>query len=195
MNFDALNKWLTLLANVGVISGLVLVALQMNLNTEVIKVQNATQLKQTFLAGELAFMGDTTHIAYAKAVSHPSKLTEAEMLQVHAYLNIAIVAASANYIAYKNGQLSDEDWAHAQAMAASNLNFRFGRMYWDHMKAAYERDFVKGVDGELAKSDPLGDVESWDRQILEEAKKLDRAAVVQSQTGASQTPSSSAPKN
>jgi len=40
MNLDQLNKWLTLVANLGVMGGLVLVAMQMNFNTATIRLQN-----------------------------------------------------------------------------------------------------------------------------------------------------------
>ena len=41
MNMTKINPWLTFLANVGVIAGLVLVAVQINQNTEITKAQIA----------------------------------------------------------------------------------------------------------------------------------------------------------
>jgi len=89
MNLDAVNKWLTLLANFGVIGGLVLVAIQMNFNTETISLQNDLELNRALAAGELAYMGDSTPLAYANAVFRPADLTEAQLGQFWAYLHHA----------------------------------------------------------------------------------------------------------
>ena len=51
MKLDAVNKWLTLLANFGVIGGLVLVAIQMNFNTKTISLQNDLELNRALAAG------------------------------------------------------------------------------------------------------------------------------------------------
>jgi len=71
VNLDQVNKWLTLLANFGVIGGLVLVAMQMNLTAEAINQQSDIELSRGIAAGELAFMGDSTATAWAIALFHP----------------------------------------------------------------------------------------------------------------------------
>ena len=113
MNLDALNKWLTLLANFGVIGGLVLIAMQMNFNTETIKLQNAIELNRGLAAGELAFMGDTAHTAWTTAVLHPAELTEAQLGQFWAYQHNVLLASQNSWLAYQHGLASEESWAHA----------------------------------------------------------------------------------
>lgn len=82
MTIDGLNKWPTLLSNVGVIGGLMRVAVQINFNTETSRLQNAGDLNRGFAAGELAFMGETAHAATAAALFHPAELTEAPVGQI-----------------------------------------------------------------------------------------------------------------
>ena len=72
MNLDRLNQWLSLGANVGVVVGFLLIAVQLNLNTEAIRLQNRLDFNRGFTAGEVAFMGETTHIAFANAMLKPS---------------------------------------------------------------------------------------------------------------------------
>ena len=79
MNLDPLNKWLTLVANLGVMAGLGLVAMQMNFNTETIRLQNGSDLTRGFSAGELTLMGDTGAAAWTTAVLHPAELTDAQL--------------------------------------------------------------------------------------------------------------------
>ncbi len=63
MNLDRLNQWLSLGANVGIVVGFILIAVQLNLNTEAIRLQNRLDFNRGFAAGEIAFMGETTHIS------------------------------------------------------------------------------------------------------------------------------------
>ena len=193
MNLDALNKWLTLLANFGVIGGLVLIAVQMNFNTETIRLQNAVELNRGIAAGELAFMGDSAHIAYATALFHPAELTEAQVGQVWAYINNTMMSAQNTWLAYNDGLASEESWGYAKRVAAGYAGFRVGRMWWESTKTNYDPDFVKAIDDELVGSDPAS-VERATRQILDDIKKLERDEAVQSPADSPLQAPPSAPK-
>ena len=173
MNLDILNKWLTLVANLGVMGGLVLVAMQMNLNTATIRLQNELELNRELAAGELAYMGDSAYIAFAVAQFHPGELTEAQLGQVWAYLHVNMLAAQNNWLAYRSGLGSQDSWAHAKSLAIGYLGFRAGRIWWEHDKFEYESDFVEQIDAELAGSDPV-DLEHTTRQMLDEIHGLDQ---------------------
>ena len=190
MNLDALNKWLTLMANFGVIGGLVLVAIQMNFNTDTIRLQNDLQLNRELASGELAYMGDSTSIAYANALFYPAELTEAQLGQFWAYLHNAMLAAQNNWLAYQNGQASDASWNHARDQAVAHISSRAAQIYWKYDKFEYQADFVKQIDTELAGSDPL-QLENAMRQMLDEIRNLDRSSVTE---GLSPTPPPSTPK-
>lgn len=171
MNLDVLNKWLTLLANFGVIGGLVLVALQMNFNTETIKLQNDLELNRELAAGELAYMGDSTSIAYANALFHPADLTEAQLGQFWAYLHNALLAAQNNWLAYQSGQASDASWKHARDQAAAHISSRAARIWWNYDKFEYQADFVDQIDAKLAAGEAL-QMERAMREMLDEIRSL-----------------------
>ena len=172
MNLDAFNKWLTLLANFGVIGGLVLVAVQMNFNTETISLQNDLEMNRALAAGELAYMGDSTSTAYANAVFNPGDLTEAQLGQFWAYLHHALLAAQNNWLAYQNGWASEDSWMHARDQAVAHLGPRAARVYWKHGKFEYRAGFVEQIESQLAGSEPL-QMERAMRQMLEEIRNLD----------------------
>ena len=90
MKFDSFNRWLSLLASVGVLAGFALVAFQLNLNTKAIRLQTAISVNQQMVAGEIAYMGETTHTAFALAAFDPSALTTEQVGQVWAYLNVGM---------------------------------------------------------------------------------------------------------
>ncbi len=176
MNLDAVNKWLTLLANFGVIGGLLLVAFQINFTTETIRLQNAIELDRGMDAGELANMGDTTHIAYATALFHPAELTEPQIGQLWSYLNNVMLTAQSTWRANKTGLASKESWAYARRFAAGNLGFRVGRIWWKTVgEFSFEPDFVKAINVELVGADPAL-TEHATRKILDEGRSLDHDA-------------------
>ena len=76
MYMNKVNNWLTLVANFGVIVGLVLVAMQMKLATDAINQQSDIELSRGIAEGELAFMGETT--ANALSLIHISEPTRQE---------------------------------------------------------------------------------------------------------------------
>ncbi len=194
MSLDASNRWLTLLANFGVIGGLVLIAMQMNFNTETIRLQNDIELNRGIAASELAFMGDAASTAYATAVFHPAELTAAQLGQIWAYLHSFMLATQNNWIAYRGGLASEASWAHAKNQSAGLVGFRAGRIWWEKTKWEYEPDFVKQIDAELVGGDPV-DVERVIQQMLDEIRNLDRNEVTQPLTDrSSSTLSPSVPK-
>jgi hypothetical protein len=172
MNLDALNKWLTLLANFGVIGGLVLLAIQMNFNTETIRLQNDLELNREFAAAELAYMGDSTSVAYANALFHPGELTEPQLGQFWAYLHNYMLAAQNNWLAYRDGQASEVSWKHAKGQAAGFIGFPAARIWWKYDKFEYEPDFVEQIDSELSERDPV-EVQRVTQQMLDEIRSLD----------------------
>ena len=93
MRIDRLNQWLTLLANFGIIAGFVLVAFQLSLNTEAVRLQSAMAMNRDASTAESAYMGETTHIAMANAIFRTAEMTDEQVGQVWAYMNVALNSA------------------------------------------------------------------------------------------------------
>ena len=156
MGLDRVNQWLTLVSNLAVLAGFILVALQLNLNTEAIRLQTTMAVSQQLSDGELQYMGESTHVAHTKALLQPSTLTDAEVSQVWAYLNVVVNATLSHWRAYKAGLTTAEDWKQSLRMFNAYISFRFGLMYWEMMKANLPASFVKDVEAEMATMDPDG---------------------------------------
>ena len=124
MNLDTLNKWITPLANLGVLGGLPMVAVQMNLNTQAIKLQNSFELNRGAASAELGVLGDTTHIALATAMLNPSELTDAQMMQLWSYQNVITFSVENQWIAYQDGLVTKEARDRARQTAVSYFGFR-----------------------------------------------------------------------
>jgi len=174
VNFDQVNKWLTLIANFGVIGGLVLVAMQMNLATQAINHQSDIELSGSIAAGELAFMGESTATAWAVAVLNPAELDEVQVAQLWAYLNNALLSVQQTWLSNRKGMASDATWARARVMGAANLNFGAGRIWWQEAKWFYAPDFVEEIDSELVKMSSSAPLVENVKKMLEEIHQLEQ---------------------
>jgi hypothetical protein len=174
VNMDQVNKWLTLVANFGVIGGMVLVAMQMNLATEAINQQSDIELSRGIAAGELAFMGESTATAWAVALFHPAELDEVQIGQVWAYLNNTLLSVQQTWLSNREGMASDATWARARAMGAAYVDFGAGRIWWQENKGFFEPDFVEEIDSELASKSPSNGLLETVKRMLEEIHQLEQ---------------------
>jgi hypothetical protein len=174
VNLDQVNKWLTLVANFGVIGGMVLVAMQMSLATEAINQQSDIELSRGIAAGEIAFMGDSTATAWSVAVFHPAELDEVQVAQLWAYLNNSLLAVQQTWLSNREGMAPDATWARARILGASYMDFGAGRIWWQEYKWSFEPDFVEEIDSELATRDSSNGVVQVAKRMLEEIHQLEQ---------------------
>ena len=115
MNFDQLNKWLTPVANFGVIGGLVLVAVQMHFNTDAIRLQNALDNNRGIAEAEVALMdGSNAAEAWMAATLHPAELTESQLAQFWSYLHVLMLTTENTWLAYEDGLAPEQSWLRAK---------------------------------------------------------------------------------
>ena len=91
MNTERLNSWLSLLANVGVLIGLVVVTLELRHSTDVAQAQMADAV--TAGHNELnmaAFSSPQSARVVALGFASPSKLTDAEAIQFQFWLRAKV---------------------------------------------------------------------------------------------------------
>ena len=68
---DKLNKWLTLVANLGVVGGLILVAVQINQSVEITKAQMINGYYIADMQLEMKMMGENPALSWTKSVYAP----------------------------------------------------------------------------------------------------------------------------
>ena len=80
MDIDRATSWLQIAANVGILGGLILVALQMNQNEELLRTQILHDTRQGTLDFTLSMMGEDPAVVLAKVAGTPDKLTESDKI-------------------------------------------------------------------------------------------------------------------
>jgi hypothetical protein len=147
---ERLASWLTVVANLGVLGGLFLLAYELNQNTQLLRAQAISTQLSGQIAAETAFMGDDAAEAFAAAMTSPADLEDEEIATVWAYLNISTIAAQDAYLRYSLGLATEEDKFAAARSAASWVSFPFGLAWWEMMKPNFPAEMVRDLDAALA---------------------------------------------
>ena len=86
MNADTVNRWLTLGANIGVVIGLMLLAVQIDQDSDLAKAQLFNDHTNSRREWNQAMMGENAMQVVAKSIENPQDLTLAELHIMDMYL-------------------------------------------------------------------------------------------------------------
>ena len=154
MKLERFGGWLAVLANLGVIAGLVLLAVELRQNTQVVRAEAVASLLAGQSSAETAFIGDSTAAAMAIALVAPEDLSDEQILQMWAYLNTAVLSVEQTYSMYSLGLATEEDRLSAAKKAADWISFPFGRIWWGEMKTNFPENLAADIDAALVDLDP-----------------------------------------
>jgi hypothetical protein len=130
------GQWIQVGANVGILAGLVLVGIQINQNSELVREQLDHETWTDNLNLHLAMMGDNPSAAVAKAMENPSDITVEESRILDAYLSYWALSRLREIALYERGMLVVPPPTYASDDPASPLHRRIlGNAYF---KARYE---------------------------------------------------------
>lgn len=147
------SRWLSIGANLAILAGLVLVAVELNQNSRLTRtalIAEGSALENqiwTPLATELP--GEVI----AKAVECPEKLTYADFLALDGFYYTSFNDVYREYELKREGLFTEEEWkAEVEAYAYWFLGNDFGRAWWDEVgRFFFEYEFSAYVDEQLAK--------------------------------------------
>jgi hypothetical protein len=174
MFLDRLSQWLTVIANLGVVAGFLLLAMQLNQTTTAIEKQNASESAKVGMNAELAAIGDTGYEAMARAMLRPAEMREEQILQLWYYLDNVLGGLYSLWIAYEAGQASESDWAEACRGYAYMLDFEAARIVWNRYKGgAFPAEFIEEFDEALEqrRSGSAG-VSATFREIIDDIRRI-----------------------
>ncbi len=119
MNTDTVNKWLTLSANIGVVIGLMLLIVEIDQNSELVKAQ-INQARSDSLVQRLAEFADSEHIAplraklnsagYPERVVPRNELTPVEVERLQTWLGSSMLDFENLFYQYQLGFIDQEYW-------------------------------------------------------------------------------------
>lgn len=152
MDPEQLNLWLGVVANLGVVAGLILVALQIRQNTRITRAQVANDWFLADMQLELAMMGENPAETWAKAVLFPDDLNEEEAAILDRYFNFGLVQIQRLQRMQELG-VGDSEWTERAGYLTWHLGNEVGRRWWAHFRTGFPDEFAHMVDGILSEAD------------------------------------------
>ena len=154
MNWDRISRWSTAVSNLAVIGGLVLVAMQIQQNTELTQAQLMNDYYLADMQLELAMMGDDPAASFTKAVFHPETLTEYDAVVLDRYFNYGMVQLQRLGSMDQMG-LAGEGWQNGIGYLRWHLGNEAGRRWWRQTRGdgPARNDLMAAMDSVLAESD------------------------------------------
>ena len=159
---DRVNSWLSFIANVGILAGLVLVAIELNQNTDQLKLQLVFQTTQKLFDNNRDLLGDNPTPAITKSITNPDDLTYEEFLIASSFVLNQLNEWEDRFLIYQAGLISDRDWKrHVDENAGWTLGNRFARRYWRVSSSVFEPEFTKYVDSVITTIDEESTYQEW----------------------------------
>jgi len=149
MNWDRASQVLQVVSNVGVVIGLLLVAIQMRQTNESIRATRLDVVNQGGISIQAAIMGDTAADALATARTRPSALDEAQLYRLIAVYDAYLSTTLSHWEAYRSGLISSDDWAYAKSVVPLVLGTPAARELWRVYKFGLPEELIAELDHEL----------------------------------------------
>ena len=155
MNFDKLNRWVSLIANVGVVAGIFFLAVELqqaNLATRISARDSATE-------GHVNYLGVILDPSIL-AVAHDKALADEELSRLEGrQLNVYHVRRWRHYerVFYQlqSGLISDQEWRGYEggidrALNGTSIFWEISRDVWENSKPLLSEQFVQYVESRRA---------------------------------------------
>ena len=153
MNNEKLNKWLSVIANFGVLAGILFLAVEIRQNTETTRAQITQSRADTAIALASAYFNSDYLPDVNAKIRGGEELTYQEASRYRAFLRAALRNHQNNFLQYRQGFLG-EYIPRSTANAVRNIaSSSLGREYWEQNKSIFSNEFAEFVDHALTESD------------------------------------------
>jgi len=129
-------RWLSLVANLVILAGILLVVLELRQNTDHLRLQLRDQINSRLYENNRALMGDNPLASIEKSIVDPEAMTYSDFRIVDAYLINAVNEWEDRYFMYEAGLAEAAEWRHR---VDEDVEWFFGNQYaknWWHTNGA-----------------------------------------------------------
>lgn len=131
VNSDRLNRWLSLAANLGLLTGLILVAVQIDQNSQIARLQLINEGNIARNETWANVLGEDPAVAIARSIENPAEMDFADYIVVDSYLFTTMNLFYRNYELANEGFFLESDWQQMiDDYVPWFLGSAFGRAWW-----------------------------------------------------------------
>jgi hypothetical protein len=150
MNLDKLNDWLQVLAAVGVIAGLVLVAYELRQEHELVRAQLGGESVRAFEDINRSVQDETTSRAIARACESPLDMSTQDHVILDGFFNEVIVGVLAREVyMQERGMFEDDLQQYAAWVAEFIFVCEYGRAWYVENRDEIVPEHLPLLDREL----------------------------------------------
>jgi len=154
MKHGKVGDWLQIMANIGIVVGLLLVGVQMKQNSDLLKTQLLYEESQRAITLETLVVGENGADVWARSISGTSNMSLADQRVMEALLWSFVEQLRATRMLGELGLLDDDEWkARVVAESAFWLANDYGAAWWkNYSKAnhALTDDLKAAIDNRLS---------------------------------------------
>ena len=153
MDFEKTNRWLTLVANIGVVVGIVILAIEVNQNSDLLKQNSALSTAQGVLESNATMDNSCRILAQNPVMTQliknghdaPEELTEIERAQFSHWLRADLNAAEAVWFYFERGLIPEEDLGGYENAFCGRVTTKGGRQWWKDSSNYCAEGFVRQI--------------------------------------------------
>ena len=152
MNSSKINDWLTLVANIAVVGGIVFLAIEVRQNNELLR----SESRQALVTNDVASLAANFQNAdvFAKLVSE-SEMSAEDQLRLSFMFALDLRNREFEYFQYINGLLDEQTWLAYRHVILIDHSAGLGRTWWNEVgRGIVDPDFAKLVDELLVDAQP-----------------------------------------
>jgi len=152
MNSSKVNEWLTLIANVAVVGGIIFLVIEIRQNNELLR----SESRQALVTNDVASLAANFQNAdvFAKLVSE-SEMSAEDQLRLSFMFALDLRNREFEYFQYINGLLDEQTWLAYRHVILINHSAGLGRTWWDEIgRGIVDPDFAKLIDELLVNAEP-----------------------------------------
>ena len=145
MNTEKLNSWLGVLGNIGILIGIVFLAIEVRHSSNAVNAQMADSIADGFIALNITAITDPA-VARINVIGmyEPERLSDVEAMQFSMLIRGVFNQYARVHRLYRSGLLSESDWALYAREAASTMTTPGGKLHWEGNEMGL--DFLADVE-------------------------------------------------
>ena len=142
MNLDSTNRWLTLVANIGVLAGIIFLAYELQQNTVATQLEAASNFNASFSEIELFIAGNPEFAELLARGREGEEFTGVDQLRLTVFYNQILRQWQFTHFQYLSDAVDEDNWQAQRAFMVEIISSDLGLLnHWRNFKHQYSSAF------------------------------------------------------
>jgi hypothetical protein len=162
MNLDKINQWLVLVSNLGVLAGIVFLAIEINQNTTVARSSTRQAIAEMVSSRPILAYTNTDAARLSLKVFTDQPLTDVERIQAMSRWYSVMRDWENIHYQYQSGMLTEDEWRGFRLNLKSLFDLPILREYWANEHQFFSQRFQDEATAILEEKEREGPGASYD---------------------------------